>query len=158
MDNNLHTIQFEYKFTSDKAVISNKKCRDVPAILAVDALFSIYINQNLYFQTELPILEFYKSLFRWKEKVTENNVPQFRYYTIEYDEYDDGAILSLVPFSNKARLKSIWAEVDNDYVIDLDYIVTAFSELEQKLRDDIEAFYHITLNKFMTHIPYQSRT
>ncbi|WP_026907263.1 hypothetical protein [Paucisalibacillus globulus] len=157
MDHNLHTIHFEYKFTSDKAIFSNKKSRDVPAILAVDALFSIYINEKIYFQAELPILEFYKSLFRWKEKFTENNVPQFRYYTIEYDEYDDGAILSLVPFSNKARLKSIWAEVDNDYVFDLDYIITEFINLEQKLMDDIEAFYDIKLNEFITHIPYQSR-
>ncbi|KNE22265.1 hypothetical protein [Virgibacillus pantothenticus] len=152
MDNK---INFEYHFVSDKGIISNKDKRDVPAILAVDATFSIKINNKLYFETELAILEFYKSLYEWKEKMTKDYIPEFHYYTIEYDDYEDGAILSLLPFSNQARLESIWAESDIYNVFDLNYIVGAFIALEKNLRDDIEEYYEIKLKNFIKHIPYR---
>lgn len=147
-------INFEYEFTSERGVISNKQKRDVPSILAVDALLTIKINNALYFEAELAILEFYKALFKWKEKIKNDVIPEFHYYTIEYDDYEDGAILSLLPFSDKARVKTIWAEAELYNVFGLDYVVSEFCELEQKLRIDIERFFHIRLDSFLKHIPY----
>lgn len=149
-----NNISFEYQFISNKGIISNKLRRDVPSILAVDAMFTIKINDEIYFQAELPILEFYKSLFKWKENISKDHVPEFHYYTIEYDDYEDGAIISLLPFSNKARVKSIWAELDIYNVFELNYIVPQVCALEQKLKEDIEEYYGINLKDFMKHIPY----
>ncbi len=75
------------------------------------------------------------------------------YYTVEYADYEDGAILSLIPFSNKARVKSIWAEKDIYNVFDLDYIVNEFVQLEENLRRDIEDYFGIKLKGFIKHIP-----
>ncbi|KYG28219.1 hypothetical protein [Alkalihalobacillus trypoxylicola] len=149
-------ITFDYQFISDRGMISDKKRRDVPTILAVDATFTIRINNELYFEADLAILEFYKAIYRWKEKITEKNIPEFHYYTIEYDDYEDGAILSFIPFSNMARVKSIWAEQELYNVFDLDYIVEEFIQLENHLRDDIESYYDIHLKRFIQHIPFQS--
>lgn len=146
-------INFEYNFVVDKGIISNKHNRDVPSILAVDATFTIKINNELYFETELAILEFYASLYSWKEQITKDHIPEFHYYTIEYAEYEDGAILSLIPFSNKARVKSIWAEQDLYNVFDLEYIVKEFILLEENLKRDIEGYFGIKLKKFINHIP-----
>ncbi|WP_340083881.1 hypothetical protein MHB50_13240 [Siminovitchia sp. FSL H7-0308] len=147
-------ISFEYEFISNKEIISNKHNKDVPSILAVEAMFTIKINDEIYFQSELAILEFYKALFKWKEKITKDNIPKFQYYTVEYDDYEDGAIISLLPFSDKARVKSIWAESDIYNVFDLNYIVTEFVDLEQKLRKDIEEYFDIKLMNFIKYIPH----
>ncbi|WP_077706537.1 DUF7878 domain-containing protein [Virgibacillus dokdonensis] len=144
IDNNFH---FEYHFVSDKCIISNKDRSDVPAVLAVDAMFSIKINNTLYFEAELPILEFYKSLYKWQERITKDYIPEFHYYTIEHDE-EEGAILSVLPFSNKARLESIWSEADIDNVFDLHYIVHELLTLESRLREDMEEYYNIKLKYF----------
>lgn len=112
MDNISNKITFEYNFVSNKEIISNRDKKDVPTILAVEATLTIKINNELYFETELAILEFYKALYKWKEKIKEDYIPEFHYYTIEYDDYEDGAILSFIPFFNSARVKSIWAEQD----------------------------------------------
>lgn len=149
-DNKIH---FEYHFVSDKGIISNKDRSDVPTILAVDAMFSIKMNHTLYFEAELPILEFYKSLYTWKERITKDYIPEFHYYSIEHDE-EEGAILSVLPFSNKARLESIWSEADIDNVFDLHYIVHELLTLESRLSNDIEKYYNIRLKFFLKHIPY----
>ncbi|ASS90696.1 MAG: hypothetical protein C6W58_11880 [Bacillaceae bacterium] len=153
MDSISSKITFEYNFVVDNGIISNKDKRDVPTILAVEATLTIKINNELYFETELAILEFYKALYEWKNRVTDEHIPEFHYYTIEYDDYEDGAILSLIPFSNKARVKSIWAEQNLYNVFDLDYIVREFIQLEQNLKRDIENYFGIELKKFIKHIP-----
>jgi hypothetical protein len=153
MDSISSKITFEYNFVVDNGIISNKDKRDVPTILAVEATLTIKINNELYFETELAILEFYKALYEWKNRVTDEHIPEFHYYTIEYNDYEDGAILSLIPFSNKARVKSIWAEQNLYNVFDLDYIVREFIQLEQNLKRDIENYFGIELKKFIKHIP-----
>jgi hypothetical protein len=153
MDIDSNQINFEYIFVSEKGCISNKHRKDVPSILAIDATFTIKIHNELYFETELAILEFYKCLYEWKQQITENHVPEFHYYTIEFDDYEDGAILSLIPFANKARVKSIWAEQQLYNVFDLDYTVKVFLRLEENLKRDIEDYYDINLEQFIKHIP-----
>ncbi len=64
-------VDIKYHFVVDKGSITNKHKRDVPAILAVDASLSIRINGELYFETELAILEFYGALHSWKKEITE---------------------------------------------------------------------------------------
>ncbi|WP_409369042.1 hypothetical protein [Lysinibacillus sp. 38-6] len=147
-------INFELIFLGESEYISNKNKRDVPIILGVEAIFKIRINGALYFEEELAILEFYKSLYEWKGRIKENEVLPFHYYSIEYDNYEDGAILSLIPFSNKARVKSIWAKSSVYNVFDLDYIVNEFLALEKKIKEDIESYFKIDLGKFIKHIPY----
>lgn len=153
MENSSNRISFHYEFISGKGAISNKDRRDVSVILTVEALFTIKINDAIYFEAELAILEFYKALFKWKETLTKENIKEFHYYTIEYDEYEDGALISLIPFSNKARIKSIWAQWEVSNVFDLDKAVQEFIALEGRLRKDIEQFYQIDLKGFIKHIP-----
>ncbi|WP_368652708.1 hypothetical protein AB4Y30_13320 [Ornithinibacillus sp. 4-3] len=156
MDTTSCKVTFYYKFTSDKDVISNRQRKDVPAILDVTTNFKIYINSDLYFdQEEFPILEFYKHLYKWINKNGKNNkIQEFHYFSIEYDDYDDGALISLLPFGgNKARLKSIWAEQELYNIFVLNDIVKEFIVLEQRLKVDIENYYGIKLAKFIKHIP-----
>ncbi|MBP3950258.1 hypothetical protein [Bacillus suaedae] len=157
MNSSSSKISFDWKFVSDQKSISNRDRRDVPTILAVDALFTIEINNEIYFQAELAILEFYKSLYRWKEGMTKDEIPEFHYYTIEYDDYEAGAILSMIPFSDKARVKTIWAEIDIYNVFELNYIVKEFLALEATLRKDIEEYYEINIDRFIKHIPFTIR-
>lgn len=60
-----------------------------------------------------------------------------------------------MPFSNKARLKSIWAEKDLYNIFDLNYIVQEFILLEKNLKRDIEDYFEIELEKFIKYIPIQ---
>ncbi|WP_128743513.1 MULTISPECIES: hypothetical protein [Virgibacillus] len=125
-------------------------------ILDITARFSIFINDDCYFdEEEFPILEFYKYLYEWKEKTNNlNRIQEFHYYSLEYDEYDDGAILSLIPFGgDKARLKSIWAQEYLYNVFDASYIKDEFMSLESSLKKDIEEYFNIDLKKFLKHIP-----
>ena len=147
-------VTFNYYFISDSDSISNKSARNVPTILSVEADFTIEINQEVYFQAELPILEFYKSLYRWKESLSSTSTPEFHYYSVEHADYDDGAIISMIPFSDKGRIKSIWSKLDVYNVFDLDYLVTIFLNLESHLKNDIENYYDIDLNNFIRNIPY----
>lgn len=155
VDSQSTQIKMEYQFTSDKDAISDKQRKDVSAILDVSARFKIFINDDLYFdQEEFPILEFYKYLYNWKKAMNQSKRAQeFHYYTLEFDEYEDGAILSIIPFGASARLKSIWAEQELYNVFDLDYLIRAFLTLEKDLKRDIETFFHIKLEKFIKHIP-----
>ncbi|OGX77784.1 MULTISPECIES: hypothetical protein [unclassified Exiguobacterium] len=147
-------VTFNYDFISDSNSISNKSARNVPTILSVEADFTIEINQEVYFQAELPILEFYKSLYRWKENLSSTSTPEFHYYSVEHADYDNGAIISMIPFSDKGRIKSIWAKLDVYNVFDLDYLVKSLLDLESSLKNDIENFYGIDMNKFIKHIPF----
>lgn len=152
-----NSIHFELDILSESGAISNKDQRNVSLILSVEAILQIQINDVIYFEEELAILEFYKSLFLWKKRIKENELLAFHYYSVEYDEYDDGAIISLIPFSNKARVKSIWAKSNIYNVFDLDYIVNEFLALEKKLKEDIETYFNIELGKFIKHIPYSTK-
>ena len=156
MDSVSSKIIIEYDFVSEPDAISNKYKRDVPLILSVEAIVSIRINGELYFEEELAILEFYKSLFKWKEKMNEYELPEFHYYSVEYADYDDGSIISLMPFSNKARVKSIWGKSTIYNVFDLTYIVNEFLDLEQRLKEDIEKHFTIEIKRFIKHIPYST--
>lgn len=156
MDSLSSQINFNYKFTSEKDCISYKKRRDVNSILNVSARFTININNEIYFeQEEFPIFEFYKYLYNWVNTNKKyNNIQEFHYYTLEYDEYDGGAIISLIPFGGKmARVKSIWAEQELYNVFDLEYIVNEFTILENNLKQDIEEYFDIRLTDFNKHIP-----
>ncbi|MBP2076954.1 hypothetical protein [Oceanobacillus polygoni] len=156
MDSISSQVKFHYNFTSDASDISNKQRKDVSSILDITAKLSIYINDDCYFdEEEFPILEFYKYLYKWKERTNDlNEVQEFHYYTLEYDEYDDGAILSLIPFGgDKARLKSIWSQEDLYNVFDVSYIKDEFMALETALKKDIEEYFEINLEKFLKHIP-----
>lgn len=158
MDSISGKIKFEYNFVSESDYISNKNKRNVPLILGVEAIFKIKINEELYFEAELAILEFYKSLFRWKEKMKEGEVLEFHYYSVEHADYDDGSIISLIPFSDKARVKSIWGKSNIYNVFDLTYIVNEFLILEQKMKEDIESYFNIELKKIIKHIPYTTNS
>lgn len=153
MDPMTNKILFDYIFHGDKNMISNKDRKDVSKILSVDADFMIKINNESYFEAPIAIFEFYKSLYNWKEQIRDNHVPEFHYYTIEYDDYEDGAIVSLIPFSNMARVKTIWPEQDLYNVFELHYIVNEFIRLEENLKRDIEEYYGIQLKHFLKHIP-----
>ncbi|WP_446539699.1 DUF7878 domain-containing protein, partial [Shouchella clausii] len=59
MDSISSKITLDYTFTSQNGIISNRHKRDVPAILSVEALFIVKINNKLYFEAEIAILEFY---------------------------------------------------------------------------------------------------
>ncbi|NBJ71194.1 MULTISPECIES: hypothetical protein [Clostridia] len=148
-------ITFTYTFTSDKDCISFKQRKDVSTILDVSATVTIYINNEIYFnEEELPILEFYKHLSDWVHATKKYRmIQEFHYYTIEFDEYDDGAILSLIPFENKAKLNSIWKQQDLENYFELDYIAKEWMDLEERLKVDIETYFQIRLKDFMKHIP-----
>nr|WP_100332182.1 hypothetical protein [Bacillus xiapuensis] len=122
----------------------------------ITANFSIFIDADCYFdEEEFPILEFYKYLYEWKERTDAlNKVQEFHYYTIEYDDYEDGAILSLILFGgDKAKLKSIWSQEDLYNVFDISYIKDKFMALESSLKKAIEEYFEIDLEKFLRHIP-----
>ncbi|WP_226682931.1 DUF7878 domain-containing protein [Sutcliffiella horikoshii] len=152
----MNNLQFTYQFSNEPHAISNKHSRDVPTILSIDAIFIVKIKGEVYLEAEIAILEFYKALLKWKQEFTCSHIPAFHYYTIEYDDYEDGAILPMLPFADKARITTIWAEVDIYNVFDQSYAVSKLVELEAKLKRDIENYFLIDWEKFVRHIPYVS--
>ncbi|WP_208591962.1 DUF7878 domain-containing protein [Gracilibacillus suaedae] len=148
-------IEIYYQFTSAKSDISNQQRKDVSTILNVSARFKLFINSECYFdQEEFPILEFYKYLYNWKIASNKYKIIQeFHYYSLEFDDYNEGAILSLIPFGNSARLESIWAERERYYIFDLTYLSDEFMKLEVDLKESIESYFDINLDKFIKYIP-----
>ncbi|WP_010199778.1 DUF7878 domain-containing protein [Bacillus sp. m3-13] len=154
----MNNLQFTYQFINERTAISNTHSRDVPTILSIDATLTVKIINEVYFKADIAILEFYKALLKWKQEVTTSHIPAFHYYSIEYDDYEDGAILSMLPFADKARITTIWAEVDIYNVVDQSYAVSKLMELEAILKSDIENYFQIDLDKFVRHIPYVKDT
>lgn len=148
-------IQFMYNFVSLNDSISNKDHQNVAKILSVDATLTILVDDKLYFETELAILEFYKALWQWKESVTDEQIPPFHYYTVEYADYEEGAILSLIPCGSKATIHSIWAEQPLENMFKCDEIISVFLQLEMDLKRAIEQYFNIDMLKFLNHIPVQ---
>lgn len=151
----MNNLQFTYQFINEPSAFTYKHYRDVPTILSIDATFIVTIRDEIYFEAEIAILEFYKALLKWKQRVTASLVPAFHYYTIEYDDYEEGAVLSMLPFADKARITTIWPAVDIYYVFDQSYIVSKLMELESTLRRGLEDYFQIELEKFVRHIPYR---
>ncbi|MGX8178917.1 DUF7878 domain-containing protein [Exiguobacterium artemiae] len=154
MSSTPNQVMFAYTFLNQPAALSNRSAKDIPAILSIEASFTITMNNDIYFETSLSILEFYKSLYRWKEKITETSVLEFNYYSVEFDANEKGAIISMIPFSNQGRIKSIWGESDRYNVFPLDMLVSSLLDLEQRLKSDIETYFNVQLDKFIHHIPY----
>jgi hypothetical protein len=153
----MNNLQFTYQFINEPTAITNKHNRDVPTILSIDATLTVIIKGEVYLEAEIAILEFYKALLKWKQEVTTSHIPAFYYYTIEHDDCEEGegAILSMLPFADKARITTIWAEVDSYNVFDQPYAVSKLMELEARLKRDIENYFHIDLEKFVRNIPYR---
>ncbi|MDQ0207421.1 DUF7878 domain-containing protein [Alkalicoccobacillus murimartini] len=149
-------VKYGFTFTSTPDAISRQKRKDVPTILSVEATFSIWINDDLYVRVEeMAILEFYKSLAKWVQANQKyKRIQEFHYFTIEHDERE-GAIISLLPFGDKARLKTIWPEQELYNVFELKYIVEQLTIVEADLRKEIEHYFDINLTHFMNHIPYR---
>jgi len=154
----MNNLKFTYQFINEPTAISNKHFKDVPTILSIDATLTVKFKDETYFEAEIAILEFYKALLKWKQGVTTSQIPSFHYYSIEYADYEDGAILSMLPFADKARITTIWAEVDINNVFDQSYGVSKLMELEAILKSDIENYFQIDLEKFVRHIPFVKDT
>lgn len=144
-----------YNFVSLNDSISNKDHQNVAKNLSVDATVTILVDDKLYFETELAILEFYKALWQWKESVTDEQIPPFHYYTVEYADYEEGAILSLIPCGSMATIHSIWAEQPLENMFKRDEIISVFLQLEMDLKRAIEQYFNIDMLKFLNHIPVQ---
>ncbi len=146
-------LEIIYTFVNEEDAISNRDRRDVPKILAIDALVTVKIAGDIYFQEEIAVLEFYKALYQWRKQMTNTDTQKFDYFSIENDQ-EEGPILSLLPFANKARVKTIWPLVDVYNVFELVEAVKVFCELEESLKAEIERYFGIELKRFLKHIPY----
>ncbi|MCY1691351.1 hypothetical protein OVA29_12180 [Exiguobacterium sp. SL14] len=149
-------IKFSYEFLSSPHAISNSSAKDIPTILSIEANVKIMIDHALYLETSLSIFEFYKSLYRWKRQVTSSFIPAFYYYSVEFDHDEEGAIVSMVPSIAQGSIRSIWGDERMNTVFPLDTLVTCLSDLERRLRSDLEAYFDIQLDAFIRHIPYSS--
>jgi hypothetical protein len=155
MDKLSNSVEFEYEFTTDKGSIPFD-LRNSPAVaLRVEGILTIKINNDIYFQSDIALLEFYLYLLKWVQTNKKGGVVQeFKYYSLEFDE--DEAIISLLPFGNKARLASIW-EVNKLYnVFELNYIVQKLTQLTNRLGKDIENHFELQMNTFIGKVPLKS--
>jgi len=147
-----NTLHFTYHFTCSPNEITASDKRDTAKILSIDIFFTIKINNQLYFQADLPAFEFYKALAKWQKKWLKNQQAAFYYFSIEYDE---GAILEMIPFHQLARLNTSWPEAEIYHVFAHQYLVNELSLLEGNLKNDIERYFDIKISSFMPHIPYR---
>ncbi|WP_044746938.1 hypothetical protein [Bacillus alveayuensis] len=152
MDSISNKIEFFYQFTSNESDIPKRLRKDPSTAFRIEGDFKIRINDQLYFEENIALLEFYLYLNKWISKIEKKGtVPEFRYYSLEYDE--DEPIISLLPFDKKARINSIW-EVQKIYnVFDLNYIVEKLTSLCFQLGEDIERHYNIKLKTFIDKVP-----
>ena len=152
MDSVSNKVEFNYQFTSDESDIPKKMRKDPSVAMRVEGKFEIKINGNTYFKENLALLEFYVSLNEWIKKIKKKNkATEYRYYTMEYEE--DEPIISLIPFDNKARLTTIWETQQLYNVFDLNYIIEQMEILKEKLKQDIELHYKISVKHFIGRIP-----
>jgi hypothetical protein len=152
MDKSSNSVEFEFEFTTDKDSIPFD-LRHSPAVaLRVEGILTIKINNDIYFQADIALLEFYLYLLKWVQTNKKGrDVQEFKYYSLEFDE--DEAIISILPFGNSARLASIW-EVNKLYnVFELSYIVQKLTQLTNRLGRDIENHYDIQMNTFIGKVP-----
>ncbi|WP_458354494.1 DUF7878 domain-containing protein [Peribacillus frigoritolerans] len=152
MDKPFNSVEFEYEFTTDRDSIPFDLRNSPTVALRVEGILTIKINNDIYFQADIALLEFYLYLLKWGQTNKKGrDVQEFKYYSLEFDE--DEAIISLLPFGNSARLASIW-EVNKLYnVFELNYIVQKLTQLTTRLGKDIENHYDIQMNTFIGKVP-----
>lgn len=149
-------ITCTYDFLNSPHAISNSSARDIPTILSIEANVKIMIDHALYLETSLAIFEFYKSLYRWKRQVKPSFIPAFYYFSVEFDHDEEGAIVSMLPYTDQGNIQSIWGDERINTLFPLDTLVTCLSDLEKRLRIDLETYFEIQLDAFIRHIPYSS--
>jgi len=149
-------ITCTYDFLNSPHAISNSSARDIPTILSIEANVKIMIDHALYLETSLAIFEFYKSLYRWKRQVKPSFIPAFYYFSVEFDHDEEGAIVSMLPYADQGNIQSIWGDERVNTLFPLDTLVTCLSDLEKRLRIDLETYFEIQLDAFIRHIPYSS--
>lgn len=74
MSSTPNQVMFAYTFLNQPAALSNRSAKDIPAILSIEASFTITMNNDIYLETSLSILEFYKSLYLSLERNNNRNV------------------------------------------------------------------------------------
>ena len=144
MDNLSYKVEFNYKFLTEKDLFSTAKEIDIPLILRVEADFKIFINEELYFEEPISILEFYYVLYKWKISNTGKRIRNFIYYSIDYDEsvYEEGAVISLLLENETAQVKTIFEKASVNTTFELRYAVEQFMILEDDLRRDLSEYFN----------------
>ncbi|MEM5018433.1 hypothetical protein WKH31_19270 [Metabacillus indicus] len=151
MDKLFNSLEFTYEFTSDSHCIPDCLKTDASTALRIEGLLTIKINGQIYFKADLALLEFYLYLNAWSKKNKKTrSINEFHYYSMEFDE---GAILSLLPFGQKARLASIWEEEQMYNVFDLSYVSEKLIDLMDCLEKDIEEYYGLKIKSFIGKVP-----
>ncbi|MCT2536820.1 hypothetical protein NC661_13685 [Aquibacillus koreensis] len=151
MDNIPSKIEFSYHFTSNEADIPKKLKKEPSIAFRIEGDFEITINGVSYFQENLTLLEFYLYLHRWFNHINKKGLQAFYYYSMEWDK--DEPIISIIPYNNKAQITSIWRKTEMYTVFDLSYILSELESLENKLGQDIEKHYDLSLNTFIGKVP-----
>ncbi|SHS63912.1 Uncharacterised protein [Mycobacteroides abscessus subsp. abscessus] len=155
MDKLSSKVELTYQFTSDGNSIPNELKNSPSVALRIEGILTIKINDTLYFQEDIALLEFYLYLLRWEQLINKGNYSQeFKFYSLEFDEGEP--IISLIPFGSSARLKTIW-EVNKVYnVFELDYIVNELIKLKERLGNDIEKHFSVRLQTFIGKVPLKN--
>ncbi|WLR41841.1 hypothetical protein LC087_13455 [Bacillus carboniphilus] len=137
-------IEINYQFTSGASEIPKNRRKDPSIAYMIEGDLIIRINNRLYFKENLALLEFYLCLDDWFKNIKKKHkIIEFKYYTLEYEE--DQPIIELLPFNDKARLKSIWEEEQVYNVFDLHYLVQQMKGLYYELGDAIQQHYQISI-------------
>lgn len=118
--------------------------------MIMDGLFQILINDILYFEEEIAILEFFMNIDRWIEN-SKNTITDFNYSSIEYEEKDP--LISVLIQENDAYLEVLWKEQALDNKFNLEYLFQEFISLRNRLKIDLENYYNIDVNFYKDKLP-----
>lgn len=114
----------------------------------VGGILEILINTNSFFKEEdLLLLELAISLRKWLEDVNKNNIRDFYYESMDYEEQP---ILEFVQITNEHwNVGSVWQEFENKDYLDLDELFNAAKTYIEKLADELKSKFNLDVSAFI---------
>ncbi|MDA8235993.1 MAG: hypothetical protein M0Z31_14605 [Clostridia bacterium] len=129
----------------ERELISSKNYK---LLADIEGELQIYINRELFFSDDyILILEFGISLIKWLENIDRNNIIDYSYSTMDYN---DGPILELIFNSlGLVSIRSEWQKFRCDEQFNFKEIRKAIEKFLESFKKDLQSEYEINITDFV---------
>lgn len=148
----MNNFSVDYHFTSNFNRLSFSERMNIANLYLIEGILVIKIGDKVYFEENVALLEFWTLLDRWLKNSESENIPAFRYYTLELD--DNIPLFSLIPYQDKFLIEVIEVKERAGNLLSQDKVIETFKEVHSHLYHDIQNHYGIYIENYLDKVPF----